>query len=119
MNVVLKNDALLYLLTGVLSFIAYYYGIKLMVASDILKVVVIVCAVLFFGYNTYNYKLVASIVPNYRVQYIVNVLLTFATITVALILPQFALAYSVLASFVLPFVTYKLGIYDSLRDIYC
>ena len=119
MCAILKNDVIAFTVFAVLSFVGYYFGIKLLVASRVFLALAVAGAILTVGFNTYNYKLVKELIPHYTMQYIATIVITVATLVVAIALPQANAIYSLVISVVFPVVMLKTKAFENLRIIYC
>ena len=119
MCAILKNDTIAFTVFAVLSFIGYYFGIKLLISSKVFLAVFVAGAILTVGFDTYNYKLVKDMIPYYAMHYVATIVITVSTLVVAIALPQANAIYSLVISVVFPVVMLKTKAFENLRVIYC
>ena len=119
MNAILKNDVIAFTVFAVLTLIGYFFGMKLIVASKIVLALTVVTAIITVAFNTYHFKDMKEILPNYTFQYAFTVLLTVTTLVVAIALPTMILGYSLIVAIVMPVIMFRAGVVENLRVIYC
>ncbi len=119
MNAILKNDTIAFTVFAVLTLIGYFFGMKLIVASKIVLALTVVTAIITVAFNTYHFKDMKEIIPNYTFQYVCTMLLMVTTLIVAITLPTMILGYSLVIAIAMPAIMFRAGVVENLRTIYC
>ena len=116
---ILKNNTATALSTAAVTFIAYYFGMWLMVAYKPVMIASVIGAVISMVFSMYS-AVVLSRIPELKGYAKFNaftVIITASTIATAMVAPQLILAYSVVVSIFITVLTMKYSM-PALKTVY-
>ena len=116
---ILKNNTATAIITAVLTFVGYYFGMQLMTASKFVMIIGVVSGLFSIAFNVYAIVIsrVNSFIHDFTNLHLFTVIVTGATMTVVMAAPSLILAFSCVISLVLTAAMMKYSV-PALREIY-